>query len=345
MSALRLLPKRKPKVFVCYRRDDSGGYAGRIYADLVRHFGKKQIFLDINTIAGGDDFPKVTEKYLGSCDIFIGVIGKRWLTISDGDTRRLEKPDDFVRREIAGALNRQIPIIQVLVQGASSLSQQSLPPELEALAHRQAVEISDSRWEFDIKQLINRIEEALPARPIAWQKLVVLVTCLTLLILGLVVGYLNYNNSNRESTVKSPDPKTSPLPEPSASKRDVFPVDLSVSEYQKTGICVEQGARLQITAQGTISLGPNIRSTNPSGKNTFTGPLGIELQIDPQYYKELSFPLGALMCKLDSEQKWQKCGERKIFVAAAPGCIEFEINDRKQDDNYGAYSVQVDLHK
>src|SRR5918911_369183 len=121
------MSRRKLKIFVSYRRDDSGGHAGRLYADLVRHFGAGQVFMDIDTIKAGEDFPNVIEGSVRSCDVLIAIIGRRWLTISDGARRRLDNPNDFVRLEIAQALSRGIFVIPVLVQGATIPHPQDLP--------------------------------------------------------------------------------------------------------------------------------------------------------------------------------------------------------------------------
>ena len=56
---------------------------------------------------------------MGSADVLIAVIGPNWATAADGSgRRRLDKPDDFVRLEVGGALRRDIRVIPVLVGGA-----------------------------------------------------------------------------------------------------------------------------------------------------------------------------------------------------------------------------------
>ena len=92
------------KIFISYRRDDSAGYAGRLFDNLSAHFGKDQIFMDIDRIEPGEDFVQVIETAVGSCDVLIALIGRHWLTVTDGTVRRLDNPNDFVRLEIAAAL-------------------------------------------------------------------------------------------------------------------------------------------------------------------------------------------------------------------------------------------------
>jgi hypothetical protein len=118
-------------IFISYRRDDSSGYAGRLYDKLSNHFGQGQVFMDINTMESGVDFVEVIENAVSSSDVLIAVISKQWLTITDNNgNKRLDNPTDFVRLEIAAALDRNIRVIPVLVQGASMPRTQDLPDVL-----------------------------------------------------------------------------------------------------------------------------------------------------------------------------------------------------------------------
>jgi len=40
------------RIFLCYRRDDSGGYAGQLYDRLSQHFGRDNLFMDIEIDPG-----------------------------------------------------------------------------------------------------------------------------------------------------------------------------------------------------------------------------------------------------------------------------------------------------
>lgn len=151
------------KVFISYRREDSAGHAGRLFDRISSYFGNRiKIFMDIDSIAPGEDFVNVIETAVGACEILVAVIGKHWLTVIDETgKRRLDNPDDFVRVEIATALNRNIRVIPVLVQGASMPRREQLPEPLIKLIRRNAIEISDARWKYDADRLIKTIGEAL----------------------------------------------------------------------------------------------------------------------------------------------------------------------------------------
>ncbi len=148
-----------PKVFISYRRNDSASNAGRIYDRLEGRFGQGQVFMDVDTIRPGLDYVDVVQEAVGSCDALIAVIGREWLGASDDSGRkRLENPEDLVRLEIATALERDIRVIPVLVQGAQMPVATDLPQGLEALARRNSVEVSDARFRTEIDQLIEELE-------------------------------------------------------------------------------------------------------------------------------------------------------------------------------------------
>ena len=73
-------------IFISYRRDDSSGHAGRLFDKLVDRFGKDRIFMDIDTIEPGEDFVKVIEEAVASCEVLIAVIGRSWLSTAGRNT-------------------------------------------------------------------------------------------------------------------------------------------------------------------------------------------------------------------------------------------------------------------
>jgi hypothetical protein len=116
--------------------------------------------MDIDAITPGQDFAEVLDQNVTSCDALIAVIGKLWLTCSDAQGhRRLNDPHDFVRIEVAAALDRRIPVIPALVGGAVMPRQQDLPEALTLLARRQAIEISDTRFQEDCQRLIDVLDK------------------------------------------------------------------------------------------------------------------------------------------------------------------------------------------
>jgi hypothetical protein len=129
-----------------------------LFKDLSATLGGDSVFMDVDAIALGRDFREAMRERLASCDIMLTLIGKDWVGITDASGRkRLADPDDFVRLEIEAALKRGIPVIPVLVQGAEMPSLDELPPEIRNFAFRNAFELSHTRWESDVHELIRRL--------------------------------------------------------------------------------------------------------------------------------------------------------------------------------------------
>lgn len=158
-----LQPKNQSsRIFICYRRDDSSGHAGRLHDRLSEVFNEDQVFMDIDTIEPGDDFVSTIEEAVGSCSILLAIIGKRWLgSVDDAGKRRLDNDEDFVRLEISSALNRNVRVIPVLVQGASMPSSRDLPESLAKLARLSALDVSDTRWKYDLERLVETLRKRL----------------------------------------------------------------------------------------------------------------------------------------------------------------------------------------
>jgi hypothetical protein len=122
--------------------------------------------MDIDGIQPGEDFVKELESAVASSHVLIALIGRNWLDIRGHDgKRRLDDPADFVRLEVATALRRNILVIPALVQDARMPGESDLPDALRPLARRQAIEISDTRFNQDVERLIEviRASGAIPA--------------------------------------------------------------------------------------------------------------------------------------------------------------------------------------
>jgi hypothetical protein len=157
--------KNSSRIFISYRRDDSRGDAGRLTDDLKKFFGPNRTFRDIETIEPGMDFVDALNRAVSQCPVLLAIIGPNWLSAKDGEGhRRLDDSNDFIRLEIGTALTRNTRVIPVLVGGATMPKAEQLPVELQPLARRQAYELSDRRWEFDVDQLVQSLESILGPR-------------------------------------------------------------------------------------------------------------------------------------------------------------------------------------
>jgi TIR domain len=148
-------------VFISYRREDTSGYAGRLYDSLRARIGGG-VFMDIDAIEPGLDFVEAIEGAMQRCTVVLALIGDRWLAVRDAQGRtRLDNAGDFVRLELETALRADKRVIPVLVHDATMPSEEQLPESLRALARRHAIELSDARWSTDIDRLASVLERVL----------------------------------------------------------------------------------------------------------------------------------------------------------------------------------------
>jgi CheY-like chemotaxis protein len=156
---------RRKRMFVSYRRQDSFDITGRICDRLISHFGQGRVFYDQDSIPVGVDFRQHIRQNIQACDAMLVVIGTNWTTAtkeSSGQSR-LSDPADFVRIEILEAIQHQIPLIPLLVQGVTMPQADLLPPELQVVVYQQGVEIESGMGFHDsVDRLIAKLE-ALPA--------------------------------------------------------------------------------------------------------------------------------------------------------------------------------------
>jgi hypothetical protein len=150
------------RIFISYRRDDSRGYAGRLQGDLSRRYSDEHVFRDVE-IPPGADFGEYITGLVDKCNVVLAIIGPSWIDARDREgERRIDKPDDWVRLEIERALARDgVEVIPVLVDGARLPPREELPESLLALRRRNAFELSDRRWDYDVGQLGQHLDQLL----------------------------------------------------------------------------------------------------------------------------------------------------------------------------------------
>jgi TIR domain len=150
---------RRAKIFISYRRNDSSGHAGRVQDRLQHEFGSDLVFMDVDAIPLGVNFVKALRKGVARCSVLLAVIGPGWLDVRDDHgNRRLDNPNDFVRIEIAAALQRNIPVIPILLDGATIPRADQLPKEIEELAQRNALYVRHASFHRDLDKLVRGLK-------------------------------------------------------------------------------------------------------------------------------------------------------------------------------------------
>jgi hypothetical protein len=153
-------------IAISYRREDSSPVTGRLYDRLRAEFGRGNVFIDFESIAFGVDFRDKIKHTLERARVVIAVIGPSWAGSRHAGKRRIDDPTDFVRMEIAAALQRGIPVIPVLLDNTVMPSVEDLPEELRAFAYRNALVLNTGvDFHHHADRLIAGIHELVDGGP------------------------------------------------------------------------------------------------------------------------------------------------------------------------------------
>lgn len=147
--------------------------AGRIHDHLSARYGTASIFMDIDAIPYGTDFRDVIDQSLRATDVFLALIGPHWRGMREDGRARIAEVDDPVRVEIETALAAKIPIVPILVGGATMPVAGDLPNSIRPLAFLNAATIDSGRdFSVHMSRLIDELDRTLgakgkpvPARP------------------------------------------------------------------------------------------------------------------------------------------------------------------------------------
>lgn len=213
-----------PRIFVSYRRSDSGAFTGRIHDHLKVRFGANNVFRDVYNIPAGSDFRTVLHNEVGATDICLVIIGPQWLNVTDAQgKRRLDDPNDFVRIEVEEALkNPKTRVIPVLVDNASMPVAEELPTSMKELAYRNAVKVrTDPDFPHDMEILTRELKRSKiqRVRPGVW--------ALLAFLLILVPGFFLFSaQKGKEPVVPSLTPVVTVRPSETATVVPATPTPL-----------------------------------------------------------------------------------------------------------------------
>ena len=127
-------------------------------------FGADSVFLDIDSIPLGLDFRAAIDKAVGKCDVLLAVIGPSWFGWDENKTsRRIDRPNDYLRLEIEAALRRGIPVVPILVDSTPIPEEQDLVESLRPLLYRQASVFRPTAMHADRDRtiLLNKLKHLL----------------------------------------------------------------------------------------------------------------------------------------------------------------------------------------
>ena len=146
------------RIFISYRREDTEHAAARLYRRLELDIPPELLFMDIDNLKLGHDFATALDVHLNDCKAIIPVIGPGWLNAKDKNgRRRLDDSNDFVRLEIAAALERNVLVIPVLVGGAVMPQSADLPEPLKPFSRRLGIALRHESFDADAIPLVEAL--------------------------------------------------------------------------------------------------------------------------------------------------------------------------------------------
>lgn len=146
------------KMFISYRRGDSFWAANAIHTFLVERFGAENVFKDLESIKPGEPWEKALNAALDTCELMLVLIGDEWTTCKSGfwSKPRIKQKGDMVRKEISFSLEKEIPVVPVLLDETQLPAPKALPEDIKGLRDLQAARISKASFRGDLENLIER---------------------------------------------------------------------------------------------------------------------------------------------------------------------------------------------
>jgi hypothetical protein len=200
-------------IFISYRREDTKGECGRLDDRLRGRYGAERVFRDIHDSPPGVSFPQHLERSVSSCRVAIVVLGGRWL---ESLQSRLNQPEDWVRLEIRSALRSPgVTVIPVLMHNAAMPSADELPEDIRPLSTITAQDLSDNRWDDDVKRLTTVLDPLMwphlrvqpgDRQPTNWTQRMQLAASgwiVVLIIALLITSFMSFSEPNFQEEVAS----------------------------------------------------------------------------------------------------------------------------------------------
>lgn len=144
------------RIFISYRRK-TWPFTQRL-ANSLRWRLLSSVFVDVESI-DEDDFEDSILKHLRRSDIFLLVVSEHTFAPD-----RINRPDDWVRREIAEALEHDIPIVTARIDGIELPQRDDLPPDICSIVDKQGEPFYAEYFAAGVRRLVRLIRRVLQAR-------------------------------------------------------------------------------------------------------------------------------------------------------------------------------------
>ena len=116
------------------------------------------MFMDTSSLKPGERWPACLQAALEACEVVLAMIGPEWLKASDEwGYRRIDKPEDWVRKELDFALANDKVVVPVMIGGAVIPPSEKLPPSLVNLFDSNVLEVRSHYWEHELAMLDGQL--------------------------------------------------------------------------------------------------------------------------------------------------------------------------------------------
>lgn len=158
----RAHPGRDPRapiaIFISYRRADTAYVVDRLSHTLAEEFGRESVFRDLDLIRLGESLNKRIAEAIDKASVVLAVIGKEWLKEQQDAAGNVNK--DWVVLELSLALEKQKPLIPILVEPATLPEAERLPDQIRRLPDLNALKLHpDPYYAPDLNRLLARVGE------------------------------------------------------------------------------------------------------------------------------------------------------------------------------------------
>ncbi len=147
----------KLTIFISYRRGDEQDFVERIRDWFVQRYGADNVFMDFAHIPPYVKFKDFIRQRLDKSDVFIPIIGPRWLELLRAKAD--DDEEDFVLFEIETALQLGIMIAPIRIKGGVMPKKKDLPESIRELVDYNAPElVGGAAFLKDIQGLVEAVE-------------------------------------------------------------------------------------------------------------------------------------------------------------------------------------------
>lgn len=131
-------------IYVSYSRSDAPSTVWRVVEQLVEYYGDR-------AVQGSPPTGSDIEDDVAQSTLVVAVIGPRWSTLSGDDLI-------LISRELEAAFGQRIPIVPVVVEGATWPPQGDRPGVLKKIAAISAPKVGDETFDDDMHRLIALLD-------------------------------------------------------------------------------------------------------------------------------------------------------------------------------------------